>query len=115
MNRKTYTIDATNQALGRLASRVANLLIGKGKKTYLPNVDDGDIVVIKNVTKIKFTGRKLAQKEYKRYSGYPGGLKTTKLETMFVKYPERVLRLAVSRMLPKNKLRKPRIKRLKFE
>lgn len=115
IQRKTHIINAADQVLGRLASRIANLLIGKKKRNYLPNVDAGDTVVIKNVAKIKFSGRKFEQKEYKHYSGYPGGLKTVKLNKMFTIHPERVLRLAVVRMLPKNRLRKDRINRLKFE
>lgn len=113
--RKTHIIDASGQALGRIASRAAYLLMGKGKRTYLPNVDAGDIVLVKNITEAKFTGQKLTQKEYKKYSGYPGGLKRVGLGKMFAERPQEVLRRAVLRMLPKNKLQAGRINRLKFE
>ena len=115
IERKTHTIDASNKILGRLASRVANLLIGKVKRDYTPNIDAGDIVIIKNVEKMRFSGQKVVQKEHKWYSGYPGGLKRTKLGKMIVENPQKVLRLAVSRMLPKNRLQPERIKRLRFE
>ncbi|MBL7141648.1 50S ribosomal protein L13 [Patescibacteria group bacterium] len=115
IRRKVHAIDATDQSLGRLASRIAQLLIGKGKPSYVPNLDLGDIVVVKNVKKIKITGRKLEQKKYYHHSGYPGGLKTRKMKEVFAKSPDQVLHKAVYNMLPKNKLRKPRIKRLRFK
>lgn len=114
-DRKTITIDATGQIIGRFASRIANLLIGKSKRTYAPNIDDGDFVIVQNVGQMSATGKKLEQKEYKHYSGYPGGLKRTQWGKMFSQDPKKLLRLAVARMLPKNKLRTPRINRLKIE
>lgn len=114
IERKIHTIDATGLVLGRLASRIAMVLQGKNKATYVPNEDRGDIVEISNVAAMKFTGDKLEQKEYKHFSGYPGGLKTVQLKVMLAKDPKKVLWLAVNRMLPKNRLRSGMIKRLKF-
>ncbi|MDD4996135.1 MAG: 50S ribosomal protein L13 [Patescibacteria group bacterium] len=115
IERKTYNIDATDKVLGRLASQIAQLLIGKGKVEYRPNVDNGDIIIVKNVDKIKITGQKLKQKIYYHHSQYPGGLKKKKMEEVFLKKPMDVLKKAVWNMLPKNKLRQPRIKRLSFK
>lgn len=114
MDLKTYTIDATGRPLGRLASEIAVILIGKHKTDFVPYKDSGDVVLVKNIEKIKFTGKKLEQKKYYHYTGYPGGLKVKKLKELFEKTPKVVLIKAVNRMLPKNKLRKFRIKRLKF-
>ena len=111
----THILDAAGQTPGRLASRIAVLLIGKGKRTYAPNIDAGDLVVVKNVQALRTTGRKLEQKEYRHFSGYPGGLKRVKWGTLLERNPKKLLRLAVARMLPKNKLRTPRINRLKFD
>lgn len=112
--RKTHNLDATDQAVGRLASRIALLLRGKNKATYKPNLDEGDIVVVLNIKKIKITGQKIFQKKYHHYSGYPGGLKTKKLSELFEKNPNEVLWRAVYHMLPKTKLRKEMMKRLIF-
>lgn len=115
VQRKTHTIDATDQILGRLATQVARLLMGKHKRTYVPHHDQGDHVLITNIAKVRMTGKKLEQKEYKHYSGYPGGLKRVRMQTMLEKNPKKLLWLSVSRMLPKNRLRKPMIKRLTIE
>ncbi|MGB9743138.1 MAG: 50S ribosomal protein L13 [Minisyncoccales bacterium] len=115
MERKTHTIDATNKNLGRLAAEIAVLLRGKHKSDFVPYKDMGDVVVIKNVNKLKFSGRKLIQKKYYRHSGYLGGIKEISLEKLFKKNPAAVLREAVNGMLPKNRLRAKMIKRLKFE
>ncbi|XOB41025.1 MAG: 50S ribosomal protein L13 [Candidatus Nealsonbacteria bacterium] len=115
MERKTHTIDAENKVLGRLATRVALLLRGKHKPDFVPYKDMGDVVVIKNVSKIKITGKKMEQKKYYRHSGYMGGLKITPLKKLFKEKPDEVLKKAVSGMLPKNKLRSEQLKRLKFE
>ena len=115
IERTTHTIDATNQIVGRLASRIAHLIMGKGKRTYAPHIDGGDSVIVTNLAGIKTTGRKLFQKEYKHYSGYPGGLKSTRWEVMQARDPKKLLRLAVYRMLPKNRLRPEMIKRVKFQ
>ncbi len=115
IERKIHNIDAKDETLGRLASRIACLLIGKGKTDYRPNVDNGDIVVVENAGKIRVTGRKLVQKKYRHYSLYPGGLKTKDMKEVFMKKPAEILKKAVWTMLPKNKLRQPRIKRLRFK
>lgn len=116
MQRNTHNIDATDQVLGRLATQIALLLRGKNKPTFSPHLDEGDIVVIKNVDKIKITGNKLNQKIYYRHSTYPGGLKkTTMREVVAKKGYQEVLKKAVWGMLPKNKLKDKMIKRLKFE
>lgn len=115
MNRQTHTIDVTDKVLGRLASEIAILLRGKQKPDFVPYKDMGDIVVIKNIKKIKITGKKIEKKIYYRYSGYPGGLKEIPLKRLFKTKPEEVLKKAVYGMLPKNKLRSKQIKRLQFE
>jgi large subunit ribosomal protein L13 len=115
MERKTHTIDATDKALGRLASRIALLLRGKQKPDFFPYKDMGDFVIVKNVSKMRITGRKMEQKKYYRHSGYMGGLKETPLKKLFKEKPAEVLKKAVSGMLPKNKLRPNQLKRLKFE
>jgi len=115
INRKTHQIDATNQSVGRLATQIACLLRGKHKPNYTPQIDNGDFVVISNLDKIKFTGKKIEQKKYFHYSGYPGGLKETEIKKLFTKNPQEVLKKAVYQMLPKNKLRQHMIKRLTFK
>lgn len=100
-----HLFDAQGQVIGRLASRVAPLLMGKHKTSYAPHMHSGDHVVIINAAKIKSTGRKETQKKYYHYSGYPGGLTTTPLEKLRLSHPDRILKFAVSGMLPKNKLR----------
>jgi len=115
MQRKTHTIDVQDKVLGRIATQVATLLIGKNKPTYKPHLDEGDIVIIKNVDKMKFTGRKITDKVYKHHTGYVGHLKVTKMGDVYKKNPAKVFEKAVYNMLPKNKLRAPRMKRLNFE
>lgn len=115
MERNTHTIDATNKVLGRLATEIAVLLRGKNKPDFAPNKDIGDFVIIKNVDKIKLTGKKLEKKVYYHHTGYLSGLKKTSLKRLFEKEPGQVLKKAVFGMLPKNKLRAKQIKRLKFE
>lgn len=112
--RKTHTIDATNQILGRLSTRIAMILTGKRKANYTPNVDVGDEVVVNCVSKMKFSGNKLENKIYYHHSGYPGGLKETLMKKIFVKDPSQLLQKAVYNMLPKNKLRSGRMNRLKM-
>ena len=114
IERATHVIDATDQTVGRLATQIATLLRGKNKPTFERHIDAGDIVQVKNVSALKFTGRKIDQKVYHRYSGYPGGLKTVKLKDLMAKKPEEVLRIAVLHMIPKNRLRPNIIKRLRF-
>lgn len=115
IERKTHTIDATGQVLGRLATKIAGLLRGKGKPGFQPYLDQGDYVIVKNVAEIKVTGNKMQEKVYWRHSGYPGGLKKIKMADLFKIRPSEVLRRAVYNMLPKNKLRNETIKRLKIE
>ena len=115
MERKTHTIDATGKALGRLASEIAVLLRGKQKSDFVPYKDTGDFVIVKNIDKIRFTGKKLEQKKYYHHTGYLGSLKAVSLKELFKKNPTEVLRKAVFGMLPKNKLRARIIKRLKIE
>jgi len=115
MERKTSTIDATDKILGRLASQIAALLQGKQKSNFDPSKDMGDFVIVKNIKRIKFSGQKLKKKKYYTHSRYLGGLKQQTLEEIFRKDPTEILKMAVSGMLPKNKLRKKMLKRLKFE
>ena len=112
--RKWYIVDATDKILGRLASRIALILIGKNKPQYSPHLDCGDFVVVVNADKFRVTGKKMKDKIYYSHSFYPGGLKKINLESMLEKHPERVIYHAVSGMLPKNKLRARRLKRLKI-
>ncbi len=113
VKREWYVVDATDKVLGRLASEIAKVLMGKHKPQYTPHADMGDFVVVLNAHRVKTTGKKLKQKMYRWHSGYPSGLKERSLEWMLQHHPERVIYLAVKRMLPKNKLRKRRLKRLK--
>jgi len=115
MQRQTHTIDATGKVLGRLATEIAILLRGKHKPDFVPYRDMGDFVLIKNVDKMKFSGKKMEQKIYYRHSGYLGKLKETPLKKIFEVRPDEVLKKAVFGMLPKNKLRAKQIKRLKTE
>ncbi len=114
VQREWYVVDATGKTLGRLASEIAKILMGKHKPQYTPHADMGDFVIVLNAHKVKVTGRKLQQKMYRWHSGYPSGLKERPLWWMLQHHPERVLYLAVKRMLPKNRLRKRRLKRLKI-
>lgn len=109
-----YLVDANGQNLGRLASRIANILLGKNKTTYTPGVDVGDFVVVVNCERVEVTGNKLEDKIYYRHSGYPGGLKEIKLKDQLARFPERVLRSAVWGMLPKNKHGRKLMKKLKI-
>jgi large subunit ribosomal protein L13 len=115
IKRETHTIDALGKPLGRLATQVAVLLRGKSKPSFVPYKDVGDFVIIKNVEKIKFTGKKFDDKIYYRHTGYLGGLKQRTMKELYIKAPSEVLRKAVMGMLTKNKLRARQIKRLKFE
>lgn len=99
-----YIIDATNLPVGRLASKIALMLKGKHKPSYTPHVDTGDYIIVVNAEKVRFTGKKMAQKTYLRYSGYPGGQKSTRAEEIMEKKPERIIEMAVRGMLPKNTL-----------
>lgn len=113
IERRWYVIDAADRVLGRVASRVASVLMGKDKPIYTEFLDTGDFVVVLNADKIRLTGKKLDQKVYRRHSGYPGGLKEVTARQMLEKHPERVVESAVKGMLPKNKLGSKMIKKLK--
>lgn len=115
IDKQTHTIDAMDRPLGRLATEVAGLLRGKHKESFAPNKDDGDFVIVKNFSKVKITGKKMEQKKYYRHSGYLGGLKEIPMNKLFEKNAPEVMIKAVWGMLPKNKLRKEQIKRLKIE
>ena len=114
-NKKQHTIDATGQKLGRIASEVAVILQGKKDAGYNPRLAGSDWVVIKNLKKIEVSGNKAAQKIYYHHTGYIGHLKKQTYSDMFIKHPERVVWKAVFNMLPKNRLRSDRMKRLKIE
>ena len=104
VEREWLLIDATDQKLGRLATKAAHILKGKHTPTYTPHIDTGDFVIIINADKVKVTGNKAADKEYFRHSGFPGGLKSETFEEAMAKHPERVIEHAVKGMLPKNTL-----------
>ncbi|GAB6161543.1 50S ribosomal protein L13 [Desulfothermus naphthae] len=112
--RKWYVIDASGQILGRLASKIAVRLRGKHKPDFTPHVDNGDFIIVVNADKVKVTGRKLEQKKYYRHSGYPGGLKEITLKKLLEKKPERVIYNAVKGMLPKNRLARKQLTKLKI-
>ena len=112
--RDWYVVDAEGQTLGRLATQIADTLRGKRKPVYTPHVDTGDFVVVVNAEKIVVTGNKLDQKRYYRHSGYPGGLKSRSLRDQLERRPTEVLRVAVRGMLPKNKLARQQITKLKI-
>lgn len=109
-----YEIDASSQPMGRVATRIANLLRGKHKRDFTPHMDMGDFVVVTNVDKMKFTGRKIEQKKYYHHSGYLGGLKTKTLKDEIVRRPENVLRAAVFSMIDDIKFRKKLVSRMKM-
>jgi len=106
-------VDANGQNLGRLATRIANILLGKNKPTFTPGVDTGDYVIVVNAERITVTGNKLEDKIYYRHSGYPGGLKQISLKDQLAKHPDRVIRQAVWGMLPHHRLGRQIIKKLK--
>ena len=113
VSRRWYLVDAQDQVLGRLASHVANLLAGKLKPTWVPFMDMGDHVIIINAEKVKLTGKKLEQKMYYRYSGYPGGMKSVSAHDLKAKRPDRMVEIAIKGMLPKNKLGRAMASKLK--
>jgi large subunit ribosomal protein L13 len=113
ITRQWYVVDAEDQALGRLATHVANLLTGKLKPTWVPFMDTGDHVIVVNAEKVKLTGRKLEQKVYYRYSGFPGGMKSILAKDLKAKRPDRMVEQAIKGMLPKNKLGRAMVLKLK--
>ena len=114
VDRRWYVVDAEGQTLGRLATRIADTLRGKHKAQYTPHVDTGDFVVVVNAEKIAVTGKKLDDKIYYRHSGYPGGLRTRTLREQLERRPTEVLRKAVKGMLPRNRLARQQITKLKI-
>ncbi len=114
IKRDWHLVDAEKQILGRMASQIAKFLMGKHKVNYAPHLDMGDYVVVINAEKVVLTGRKKKQKVYRKHSGYPGGFKEISFEKMISERPERVIELAVSGMLPGNRLKKKRMRRLKI-
>ncbi len=114
IEKRWYLVDAEQETLGRLATRIADVLRGKGKPQYTPHIDTGDFVVVVNAEKVRVTGKKLDQKIYYRHSGYPGGLRERTLAEQLARRPEEVLRRAVRGMLPKNRLAAAQLRKLKI-
>ena len=114
VKRKLFVADAKDMVLGRLATRIATVLSGKHKPIYTPNVDTGDYVIVVNADKIRVTGKKRTEKTYQSYSGYPGGLKELDFDTTMKRKPREIVRLAVKNMLPKSKLGKKMLKKLRL-
>lgn len=114
IERKWYLVDAEGQVLGRLASRLATILMGKEKPWYTDFLDTGDFLIVVNADKVRLTGRKWENKNYYSHSGYPGGLKQIKAKDLLRKHPERLMELAVKGMLPKNKLGQRMLRKLKI-
>ncbi len=111
--RDWYVVDAQGKTLGRLATQIADVLRGKRKPTYTPHIDTGDFVIVVNAEKIAVTGNKRADKLYHRHSGYPGGLRTRTFEQMITRRPEEVIRIAVKGMMPRNRLARKQLTKLK--
>ena len=109
-----FLIDAENAVVGRLAAYISNVIRGKNKNQYTPHMDHGDFVVVTNIEKIRFTGKKIDNKKYYRHTGHPGGIKTTVPSTLMKKKPEIILKLAVKRMLPRGPLAKKQLSKLKI-
>lgn len=112
-DRKWYLVDAKDQILGRLASQIARIIRGKNKPMFTPNMDTGDFVVVINADKVKVTGKRETLKQYIRHSGYPGGQKITSIQNMLASKPEFIVENAVRGMLPKNRLGRKLVKKLK--
>ncbi len=113
IEKQWYVVDATDQVLGRLAVKIATVLMGKHKPTYTPHVDTGDFVIVTNAHRVRVTGLKAARMVYPSYSYYPGGYKETSYKRMMERHPERIIREAVRRMLPKNALGRQMLGKLK--
>jgi large subunit ribosomal protein L13 len=109
-----YVVDATDKVVGRLAAQIAPILMGKHRPTYTPHIDTGDYVIVTNVDKVVFTGKKWEQKSYQRYSGYPGGQREETASHLFKRHPDRILELAIRRMMPKNKIGRHMLSKLKL-
>ncbi|MDY0018370.1 MAG: 50S ribosomal protein L13 [Anaerolineae bacterium] len=113
VQRNWYVVDATDKTLGRMATEIAHILRGKNKPEYTPHIDVGDFVIVVNADKVKVTGRKLDQKYYYRYSGYPGGMKSVTLRRQLEIHPDRVINAAVKGMLPRGPLGRQMFRKLK--
>jgi len=109
-----YVIDAADQVVGRLAAQIAPILMGKHRPTYTPHIDTGDYVIVVNADKVVFTGNKWRQKSYQRYSGHPGGQREEAAFDLVQRHPERILELAIKRMMPKNKIGRHMMDKLKL-
>lgn len=114
VDRKWLLIDADGKVLGRMAAEIATILMGKNKPVYTPHVDTGDFVIVVNADKVKITGKKAEQKSYEYYTGYPSGHRSVSYEEMKDKKPEKIVELAVKRMLPKSKMGANMLKKLKI-
>jgi len=114
LNKTWYVIDATEMVVGRLAAQIAPILMGKHRPTYTAHIDTGDYVIVTNVDKVVFTGNKWKQKHYQWYTGHPGGQKEEAAWKLFQRHPERILQLAVQRMMPKNKIGRHMMAKLKL-
>jgi large subunit ribosomal protein L13 len=114
LTKQWYVIDASDMVVGRLAAQIAPILMGKHRPTYTAHIDTGDYVIVTNVEKVKFTGNKWTQKTYQRYSGHPGGQKEEQAWKLLKRRPSRVLELAVQRMMPKNKIGRHMLGKLKL-
>ena len=111
---KWYVIDATDQIVGRLAVQIANILRGKHRPEYTPHIDTGEFVIVINAEKVRFTGKKMQTKTYHWYTRYPGGLKEATAKEWMDKHPDRILRMAVQRMVPRNRLGRQQMTKLKI-
>jgi len=114
LKKQWYVIDGTDQVVGRLAAQIAPILMGKHRPTYTPHIDTGDYVIVTNVDKVVFTGNKWRQKFYQHYTGHPGGQRDEAAWKLFQRKPERILELAVQRMMPKNKIGRHMMSKLKL-
>jgi len=114
IDRKWYIVDASDMVLGRMATQIASRLRGKHRPDFTPHLDTGDFIIVVNAAKVKLTGRKMDDKIYYSHSGYLGGMKSMNAREMLEKNPEKVIRLAVKRMLPKNRLARRQLKKLKI-
>lgn len=114
LEKSWYVIDATDMVVGRLAAQIAPFLMGKHRPTYTAHIDTGDYVIVTNVDKVVFTGNKWQQKKYQWYTGHPGGQKEEAAWKLFQRHPERILQLAVQRMMPKNKIGRHMLSKLKL-
>jgi large subunit ribosomal protein L13 len=114
ISRRWFVIDATDQVVGRLAVQIANILRGKHRPEYTPHIDSGEFVIVINADKVRFTGKKLQTKTYHWYTRYPGGLKEASARDWMAKHPDRILRMAVQRMVPRNRLGRQQMTKLKI-